>query len=408
MPLPPPTLGHLAVEVTRLLQERRGIGRYVRSLLPEFAMQRPALRFTLFVAHRRDIPALRDELDRLHPTLNTRTWIETVDRLPLTDADVAWYPWNIVAPPARSATRIATIHDIAPMLQLDHRWWKLLKRAKYRARYGRTLDLAHGVLAISHFTREELLDKTDADATRISVTPLAADDLPTDLAEDPTPLDGAGVSGAFFLTVGGQDGRKNLATVYTAMDALWARGVRVPLVQCGPSLARETRDRIGNTPWLHHVGFVSDAQLVTLYRRCSALVYPSRYEGFGLPVLEAMRLGAPVICSGESSLPEVAGPAAQYVRWDDALEMSRVMERLANDPVLRASLGTAGIRRAALFSWRNTAAHTLAVFEATMGARRTADERLAIPRSVPFGSAEPLTAPAVIGAAAGLYGAHEA
>ncbi|WP_396207115.1 glycosyltransferase family 4 protein [Gemmatimonas sp.] len=408
MPLPLPTLGHLAVEATRLVHERRGIGRYVRSMLPEFAVQRPALRFTLFVAHRRDIAALREELSRLHPSLNTRTWIETVDRLPHTDAGVAWYPWNFISPPAHSATCIATVHDIAPMLQLDHRWWKVLKRAKYRARYGRTLDRAHGVLAISHFTREELLDKTDADPTRITVTPLAADDLPIDVADDVTPLEDARVSGPFFLTVGGQDGRKNLTTVYAAMDALWARGVRVPLVQCGPSLARETRDRIGRAPWLRHVGFVNDAQLVTLYRRCSALVYPSRYEGFGLPVLEAMRMGAPVICSSESSLPEVAGAAAQYVRWDDAEEMSRTMERMASEPALRAALGAAGRQRAALFSWRSTAAQTLMVFEATTGARRVVDEPLATPRVVPVGSPEPLTAPAVIRAATGLHGAHDA
>ncbi len=408
MPTPPPILGHIAVEATRLLQERRGIGRYVRSLLREFAGQRPGLRFTVFVTRARDVDAMRAELDRLHPSLNTRTWVETVDRLPHTDADVAWYPWNFVTAPAHRAARIVTVHDIAHMLQLDHRWWKLLKRAKYRARYGRTLDLADTVLTISQFSREELLDKTDAAPTRITVTPLAADDLPVDTADEDGMLARAGVSGPFFLTVGGQDGRKNLATLYEAMHRLWARGVRIPLVQCGPSLSRETRVWAGRAPWLRHVGFVSDAELVTLYRRCCALVYPSRYEGFGLPVLEAMSIGAPVICSTESSLPEVAGAAAQYVRWDDAEAMSLAMQRVADDPVLRASLRAAGHQRAALFSWRTTAAHTLTAFERSIASRQRADVRAVVPRRVPIGSAEPLTSPAVVRTASSLHGAHDA
>jgi len=408
MSLSLPPLDHLAVEATRLLQERRGIGRYVRSLLREFADQRPSMRFTLFVAHPGEETALRAELERVHPSLDTRTRVETIDRLPHTDADVAWYPWNFVTAPAAHATRIVTVHDIAPMLQLDHRWWKLIKRAKYRARYARTLALAHSVVTISHFSREELLDKTDADPTRITVTPLAADDLAMDIDDDGDMLERAGVRGPFFLTVGGQDGRKNLSTLYDAMDALWARGVRLPLVQCGPSLSRETRDRAGHAPWLRHVGYVSDAQLVTLYRRCCALVFPSRYEGFGLPVLEAMRVGAPVICSSESSLPEVAGAAAHYVRWDDAESMSLAMQRLVGDPALRAALRTAGRHRATLFSWRSTATHTLTAFERAVAERREARVHALTPRRAPAGSSEPLTPPAVIRTASRLHGAHDA
>lgn len=403
-----PAIGHLAIEATRLLEEQRGIGRYVRSLLREFAQQRPGLRFTMFVAHARDIANMRAELAMLHPSLNTRTWVETVDRLPHTDADVAWYPWNFVTTPAVHATRVVTVHDIAPMLQLDHKWWKLLKRAKYRARYRRTFELAHSVLTVSLFSREEMLDKTDADPTRIMVTPLAANDLPIDGADDTSILAQYDVSEPFFLTVGGQDQRKNLSTLYDAMDRLWARGVRVPLVQCGPSLARETRARLGSAPWLRHVGYVSDAQLVTLYRHCAALIYPSRYEGFGLPVLEAMGVGAPVVCSAESSLPEVAGPAARYVPWHDAETMSRTMERIAGDADLRAALRAAGRDRATRFSWSTTAKNTLTAFERTMAARGVAPVTRPVPVRVPVISREPLTAPAVIRAASGLHGAHDA
>jgi glycosyltransferase involved in cell wall biosynthesis len=396
-----PSVRHLAIEATRLLQEWRGIGRYVRNLLREFAEQRSALRFTFFVDTRDAVEAMRRYLDTVHPTLNTRSWIETIDRLPSSDADVVWYPWNFVTTPARVGTMVVTVHDIAPMLQLDHRWWKLIKRAKYRARFRRTTTLAHAIVTDSAFSRDELVRWLGVEGSRVSVTALAADDLPLTVADEASSLERCGVAGPFFLCVGGQDARKNLRTLYEAMDHLWARGVHIPLVQCGPAPARETRNRLRRSPWLQHVGYVSDAQLVWLYRHCTALMFPSRYEGFGLPVLEAMRAGAPVICSGESSLPEVAGNAAQYVAWHDARAMGDAMQRLADTPAERERLRAAGRHRADLFTWAATARETLLAFERAMISRGV------LLRPAPEPSAA-LAAPAVIGAAPGLHGAHDA
>lgn len=358
-----PAVQHLAIESTRLLREQRGMGRYVRNLVREFALQRPSLRFTLYVRDHRETEAVRQLLETMHPTLNARSWIEPVTALPASIADVVWYPWNFVTVPARTATMVVTVHDIAPMLQHDHRWWKVLKRAKYRARYRRTVQRAHAIVTDSAFSRGELMNKVAVAGDRISVTLLAADDLPLHMADDDAPLRAAGVGGPFFLTVGGQDARKNLPTLYAAMQRLWARGCRVPLVQCGPAPARETRALLGRAPWLRHVGYVNDAQLVTLYRRCTALVFPSRYEGFGLPVVEAMQAGAPVICTRESSLPEVAGSAARFVPWHDSEQMAEAMEELSSHESMRAGLRAAGRQQAAAFTWAATARDTLLAFE---------------------------------------------
>lgn len=409
MPALASVVHHVAIEATRLLQEQRGIGRYVRNVVREFATQRPHLRFTFFVDSLGETERLRALLDTLHPSLNDRSWIELANRLPHTAADIVWYPWNFVTAPAQEATMVVTVHDIAPMLQLDHRWWKLVKRAKYRSRYRRTVNRAHAIITDSLFSRTELVDKLQADTTRISVTLLAADDLPLHVADDPAPLEQAGVSGAFFLTVGGQDARKNLGTLYEAMHLLWARGVRIPLVQCGPAPARETRALLGRAPWLRHVGYVSDAQLATLYRRCTALVFPSRYEGFGLPVAEAMRVGAPVICTRESSVPEVAGDAAHYVPWHDAANMADAMQHLAADDALRAGLREAGRHRSALFSWTSTARDTMLAFERAIGARGVVTLHApSVPTLQPSPLPSPLAAPAVVAAAPRLHRAHDA
>lgn len=360
---------HVAIEAIKLLHERRGIGRYMRNLLPQFVERDPSLRFTMYVRRDEDIALLRAHLATLHAALPDRTTVAHVRELARTEADVVWYPWNFITVAAPHRPMVVTMHDVAPMLQLDHRWWKLLKRVRFKRRYQHTMQRAAAVLTVSEFSKGEIVRYLGADASRITVTPLASDDLDVQGADAPRPLDEAGMTGPFFVTVGGQEGRKNLRTLYAAMDALYAHGVRIPLVQCGPGMSSNTRAVAGNAPWLHHVGFVSDAELVTLYRRAVALVLPSRYEGFGLPVLEAMRAGCPVICADSSALPEVAGDAALLFPWNDAAALAAQMTRLTNDPVLRAERVAAGIAHASRFSWSRVADQTLACFASARAVR---------------------------------------
>lgn len=353
---------HLAIEATKLLGERRGIGRYVRNLLRQFVLQQPGMRFTIYVARADETAPLTALLASWHEQLAARTTIALIDALPDTAADVVWYPWNLITTAARKPMVVSTL-DLAPMLQLDDQWWRVLKRLKYRRRYQRTAAMATAMLTISEFSKREIVQRLQVDPSRVTVTLLAADDLPLDDVQPPLPEHAASVSGPFFLTVGGQEGRKNLRTLYEAMALLHAHGMTVPLLQCGPGMSPQTRALYGAAPWLTHVGYVSDEQLVSLYRRASALVFPSRYEGFGLPVLEAMRAGGAVICADASSLPEVAGDAALRFAWDDAAALAAQMMRVLQEPGLREALVARGQAQATRFSWAKTAAETLACFE---------------------------------------------
>ena len=351
---------HVGVEATRLLQERRGIGRYVRNLLVHMPQLRPSLRFTLFVRRASDIEPARAQMQALSGDLAARTTVALASTLAESSADVIWYPWNWIQPSANRAARVVTILDVAPMLQLDHRWWKWLKRAKYRARYRHSVREADMILSISAFTEQEIRKWLPVDPTKVRVTLLAADDLPIPTTDRSQTLDRLGIPGPFFLTVGAQEARKNLRVLYEAMERLHARGERVPLVQCGPSARAAPR------PWLHHVGYVSDAELATLYHRATALVFPSYYEGFGLPALEAMAAGGRVVCANASSLPEVVGDAALLFPWNDADALATQLIRLLHDTTLREQLTQAGVLQSAKFRWATTASQTLGTFDEAM------------------------------------------
>lgn len=355
---------HIAVEATRLLRERRGIGRYVRNVLRLIPALRPNVRFTLFVGSARDAGAVRELLLGIDPTLPDRTAIESVSLLPQTSADVVWYAWNRVDPVARRAAMVVTINDVASMLQLDHRWWKVVKRARSRFRYGRAVRRADLVIAISEFTAREIQRRLRADPARIRVTLLGADDLPEPSEGSSAVLEKLGIDGPFFLAVGARDPRKNLATLHRAMAILNARREVVPLVECGP------KDPGAGLPFVRYAGYVDDAQLATLYQRATALVFPSRYEGFGLPAAEAMWAGGRVVCADSSSLPEVVGEAGLLFPWHDAEALAERLARLLDDAPLRERLTREGRSRAVRFRWAETARKTLEVFDEAVALRR--------------------------------------
>lgn len=351
----------VAVEAARLAQELRGIGREVWALLPRLLHQRPDLRLVLLLRRQGDADVIRRRLAELDAPLD-RVTFEPLGRIDDVQATLFWYPWNVSLPAPRRGVVVATIQDVAPLVLPDPRRRKFLKNLRWRRRYAFTAKRADMVLAISEFTRDEVHRVLGVPLERIRVTLLAADDLRIPPAErDAEALARLGVTKPYVLAVGAADRRKNLGLLERAMPRVAERFPAVTLVLAGP---RRRSARSAREPaWQRTLGFVSEEDLMTLYRCARVVVAPSSYEGFGLPVLEAMQLGAPVIAARASSLPEAGGAAAAYVEPDDDAALSREIARVLSDDAVRRAMREASLAQSARFSWDETAQRTLAAFD---------------------------------------------
>ena len=181
-----------------------------------------------------------------------------------------------------------------------------------------------------------------------------------------------GLPDRYLLCVGTIEPRKNLGRVLAAFERLHAERLTDALVIVGKRgwLYDDFFAQLEHSPAKHAVifpGFVPDADLPAVYAGSQALAFPSEFEGFGLPVLEAMACGAPVVCSNTSSLPEVAGDAALLVDPDDVAAITAALRRVLADADLAAELRRRGLAQAARFSWQRTAQETLAVYRQLIG-----------------------------------------
>ena len=360
-----------------------GIARYTVELLRELE-QRPDLSLRLMTtlpqetaaaaARQRGYPAA-DTMPLLAPRkLQYLLWHLVGIAGPLSragdEADVVHTPTFLV-PPRKKTPLVVTVHDLTLLrFPRQHPWnTRILMGSGLR----RAVRDADAFLAVSEYTRLDLIRLTGAAPERVFVTPEAADARFT-----PRPDNGAlaryGLEKPYLLSVGTLEPRKNLRVLLRAFAALAekpsAKKAADPLTLVLAGAKGWMYDeiftlveRLGLQERVRITGYVADDDLPVLYSQAQVFIYPSMFEGFGLPVLEAMQCGTPVITTNVSSLPEVAGSAALLFTPDKVEELVGALSRILSEPGLHADMCGRSLEQARRFSWKRTADLTADVYQ---------------------------------------------
>lgn len=342
-------------------QPETGSGQYTRLLAKYLARVDPSLEIVLI--H----PPLTGNLGKV--IFEQVTFPRLARRV---GADVAHVPYW--APPlASSVPTVVTIHDLIPLRLRAYRGGPLVRL--YTALVSATAPSAAMVLTDSEASRRDVLTYLGIAPERVRTIPLAVEPR---FHPEPEPDDEAvraryGLPRRYVLYLGGFDVRKNVATALQAYR--WVGAVlegECPLVLAGRLPERETSifsdprreaQELELAPeWVRFTGPVPEADKPAIYRGAVAFVYPSCYEGFGLPVLEAMACGVPVVASNTSSIPEVVGSAGILLPPDDAEGMAGALLQLVQDDNFHAQMRQRALQQARRFSWEETARHTLEAY----------------------------------------------
>ncbi len=348
----------IAVDATSLLDVRTGVGNFTDAVVRRLG-RRDDVTTTLFPVSLRGHRRLRDAAPPgvgvvtppLPARILRRSWLALdrprIDRL-IGPHDLVWGP-NFVVPPSRSP-RVVTVHDLTAI-----RFPELCTAdtLRYPRLLARAIDDGAWIHTVSDAVRDEVLALLGADEERVVAVPNGYRSAAGGDAAVGRRLAG---QDDFALAVGTVEPRKGLPTLVEAIDLLAADGLEIPVVHVGHdgwgSAAFEAAVATMRRPdLLVRLGARSDAELDDLYAAARVFVYPSVYEGFGLPVLEAMSAGVPVVASDDPAIVEVAAGAAVHARTRDAVATATGLSQVWTDDALRSRLVAAGRSRVDDFSW---------------------------------------------------------
>lgn len=364
------------IDISAAVHGRAGLGRYAENLARALVAANSE-RFAFFFNRGGDVRTLKGLEDIPVRTVSAgykpwrmAVWLGQLARLNygrlLPHAEL-YHATEHLLMPLRHVPTLLTVHDL-----IFHRYPQHHKRLNYwylNAAMPLYCRRASAIIAVSQASKDDLVRLYGLDPAKITVIHEAA--APHFIPASPSEVASAraryGLPDDYLLYVGTIEPRKNLDRLLEAVHQLRADGEGVQLVIVGGKgwlyqsfFQRLEALDLGDAVRLS--GYVPDADLPAVYSGARLVTLPSLYEGFGLPVLEAMACGAPVVCSNSSSLPEVGGDAARYFDPTDVAAMTDAIQIVWRDETLRETMRQDGLTRAAQFSWARVADETLAVY----------------------------------------------
>lgn len=378
---------HIGIDGIPLATPKTGIGHYTYELAQSLARLAPAAAFDLVAPVQLDLTPddMPANLRAVHVPVNKvrRRWWTIGLPLYVRQSRLAlFHGTNYNIPLWRRCPTVVTIHDLSLLLHAETHEEHLVRRA--RRRLPTMTRIATHILTDSESVRAEICAHLGVAPEKITAVPLAPRRAfrPIAATAAQAVCQRLGVAADFILFVGTVEPRKNLLTLVRAFAELYrTTPLRPQLVIAGQKgwhtdeffqhvAASDLKERILFT------GYVPDEDLAALYSTCQVCVYPSLYEGFGLPPLEAMACGAPVITSRIPVIIETVGQAARLIAPTNVPELTAALVELLTDPAARTRYAAAGPRRAAAFTWERTARQTLDVYREVLGAHASKRARL--------------------------------
>ncbi len=361
----------IGIDVGRVLHGKGGVTTFTRELVR--ALSTPGVDHDLVLFDLDGRAPRRKLYEDVFGELPSRVVTAQPDRDELEKLDLFHAP-GFAMPEPGAPCHIFTLHDLTA---LSHPEYHVIGN-RVRTLTSLSEALARGaiLLSVSEATRREALRLLAVPPETIEVVPPIIGRNFTPAGDAQADLEAArslGINRPYVLAVGSLEPRKNIGRLADAWEQL-AEGIKrshqlVVVAATGwkQGEVRQRLESMAQRGWVVPIGEVSDDSLASLYRRARAFVFPSLAEGFGLPVAEAMACGAPVVTSGRSSLPEVAGEAALYIDPEDSADLAGALEAVISNRDLRRRLRERGYERANLFASETVLPQLLAVYQRAAG-----------------------------------------
>lgn len=371
----------IGIDCRSLCGEKTGIGYYTYHLIKALHRLQEDSSLCLYSSRRFDFPQLGEKVCRkAFKGLPGNVWLQTVLPFLLKKDQISVFHAPLfIVPLISSIPKVVTIHDLSVYIYPEKTTWQ--NRAILRTLLPASVKAADAVIADSENTKRDIVGHLGARPDKITVIPLAVPDSfyrHYDRAAIKQVKEKYGLPENYLLFVGTIEPRKNLERLIRAFGLVLERRKDLPhrLILAGrlgwlyQDIIR-TRNDLALEDRIKLLGYVAEDDLPLVHQGADLFVYPSLYEGFGLPVLEAMASGIPVITSQVSSLPEVAGDSCCLINPLNVEELAAAIERILESSSLQAQMAQAGLARAREFSWRKTAEETFQVYRKAAGAQVT-------------------------------------